>query len=299
MRRAAHSATPVAEAPSLVPRVWWVGVLLGLCAVLAVAAIKGTRLGQEVVAFVCHETPMASSPLCNPDPRQELIDKMGISWSEDNFWAAVRRGDERATELFLKGGMTINSVRLHEVLIHPQVSMKSPLHLIEQLAPNRNTEFCAPVDDATTPSAHDTPSRFAAYADNERASHFVRRFCAGYDIAGALRLRYQAEIDHIKSIEARNSATLERQESCTKALSSSEIANRLAPKDVPYGGCYQPKDIKSELEQEFCQWRLDNVSGASQWHRTVRRFCSTRHRLATADTTMRDRLGRAVLAFSK
>jgi hypothetical protein len=85
---------------------------------IALSPIYGANLAISVQKWGCPKLPwliadtfhcpeVVARPAANTsavDPRSELFKEMGIAWSEENFWSAVKRGDERATLLFLRAG---------------------------------------------------------------------------------------------------------------------------------------------------------------------------------------------------
>jgi hypothetical protein len=142
------------------------------------------------------------------DPRSELFKGMGIVYSEKNFWDAVKGGDDRATVLFLRGGMTIISLGMHEVLIDPQLVAKAPLRRLTEYADGRNNEFCSS-DDEAGPSKlpipnHRTILRFGQYAKNDTAVAFLRSFCKDHDIISSLNRRLAIELEALAATKAAN-----------------------------------------------------------------------------------------------
>jgi hypothetical protein len=102
------------------------------------------------IAFAQYLSPTQSpapTPVEQPkstlDARGHLFKEMGIAWSEENFWSAVKRGDDRAVVLFLSGGMAVSAAGLHEVLTNKDLIKKAPLDKFIELAKNRNGDFCS------------------------------------------------------------------------------------------------------------------------------------------------------------
>jgi len=70
-------------------------------------AISLTAVVVGIVAGLIAVINFAQAPLPITDPRV-LLNGLGTSWSRENFYEALRTGDVRAAEPFLKGGMKIN-----------------------------------------------------------------------------------------------------------------------------------------------------------------------------------------------
>lgn len=286
---------------------------------------KGVRLACSALPqgweenLPCPASKQASLPKADPkqtssDPRRELKDGMGIVWSEENFWKAVARGDERATALFLRDGMTISSQHLHALLSDTLGVTRAALHQLVELGRTRNAEFCSSNDDAgpsTKPvAAHRTVVRFADYAKDERVAQFVRDFCAGPAIVEALSRHLAAESMRVTNAEQTNARNQKSQSACHSRFLTDQAVARY--QDMRRGAAPHAcdrEDIKDDLERGLCLHQFPIVqqtnaygnvlASAVDYEAGVREFCSKAFTVKSFDRTKRDELGIAIAVFAK
>lgn len=253
--------------------------------------------------------PEANVPSTAPslDPRAELFKEMGIAWSEANFWDAVKRGDDRATTLFLRGGMTISSFGLHEVLTDKLFIKKAPLNRFLEIAKRQNREFCSSddTDGKAKVDEHRSTMRFAGYVKNAASTTFVREFCQGSDLATTLRERLAIETKKIEEQERSAALNRKRQLACISRFETDESARRWsAAVKNRMADCLFPNT--DELERGLCKHDFPLLPGWNGWEVNVgnlknidyltgvRDFCRNRFAVRSADTTLRDALAAAV-----
>jgi hypothetical protein len=194
---------------------------------VAIILLDALANSKRVLRFACglvseewQETlPCPGGQRVESDPRKTLLTEMGVAWDEENFWKAVRRGDERAVTLFLKGGMTISSAGLHQVLIERTATRKASLDWLLALASTRNAEFCSWDDADGAPVAADrSVLRFAQYAKDEKALSFVKRFCPNLKVGDALSIRLAGSSKRLQEAASFNERNRKALASCEAAL---------------------------------------------------------------------------------
>lgn len=258
------------------------------------------------------DEPKVRAEQTHSDPRRELKDGMGIDWSEENFWKAVARGDERATALFLRDGMTISSQQLHAVLSDRVGVKRAALHQLVEMGRTRNAEFCSSDDDAGPSSkplaAHRTVLRFADYAKDEQVSQFVQKFCGSSAIVDALNRHLAVESNRVTSVEQVNARNQKSQSECLARFLTDPAFVRY--RDVIRGaasrGCRRD-EIKDELERSLCLHPFPfvqqtnaygNVLGREfHYEPGVRDFCAKKFPVRAVDRSKRDELASAIALF--
>lgn len=207
------------------------------------------------------------------DPR-EALKRMGIAWSEKNFWDAMRSGDDRAVALFLKDNMSISSKELHEVLTDRQLVRKAPLKRLIESAGGRD-EFCSWDEGAAVP-AHRSVLRFAQYAQDEAATNFVKRFCPDLRVADALTARLAQATKRLSELQAANKVNRQAAAECQSNLNGRrflctdadrqdrpalcgavrEYFDTVVCPDGRYGCYWADKPINPRSVAQFCQSRF-------------------------------------------
>lgn len=293
------------------------------CVFLLVSPIYGANVALQVQQWGCPKLPpwfaglilcperervVVRSPEANVpskasvfDPRTELFKEMGIAWSEANFWDAVKRGDSRATELFLRGGMSINSRELHTVLSDVLLTRKASLPTLIKFGVPANEEFCSSDDEGQSPSTtpvHRSVARFAGYAQHEAVLGFVRAFCVGRDIVAPLRKHLSLERQALADIKSSNKQNEGLVRSCESELSASAFDALLKTMNDQIEKAYviycQAPEINAGLPRELCNeiansygetelkeaQKEENIEYTVLWKEWVPSFCKRKYRQA-------------------
>jgi hypothetical protein len=238
---------------------------------------------------------------------------MGISWSEENFWSAIRRGDDRATRLFIKGGMSPSASELHRVLSDPGVgnSVWSLSELISQ-AFHSNEEFCLAADQDGPPgvSAHRAIGRFGEYAKRPAVAEFVREYCKSRNTKAVLENKLVDETKRLSSQRQKQAEEQKQRDSCVFRFDTAAYERwwRELFSNAAIWSCTGQR-FKDDLEKALCQQRMPLKKGlgagdmitlgfdAYDFSAGAREFCRTRFPVRRIDTSLHDGLKSAIGMF--
>lgn len=276
--------------------------IAGTALVLALIIADSLLLSGKVVRLACARVPAewqeslpcpaATAPA--GDPRRVLYTQMGIAWGEPEFWAAVRRGDDEATELFLRGGMTVSASQLHEVLSDGKTVRKAALAPLLANSASRSGEFCSWDKGGI--------ARLVGYAKDDVAARFVRSFCGDQTIAEALGGALRAEVERASELERANARNQRDAGRCID-----DLLRRVGEGEDILRPC-PVRASMTDVERELCVFQhpikalfdaRGSFAGTLDYEPGIRHSCAKNYPVRKVDRTRESELKAALAVFSK
>jgi hypothetical protein len=164
------------------------------------SSVNGPQIGLNNGTISIMQAP---PPITDP---RALLSALGTSWSRENFYEALRTGDDRATELFLKGGMKIDGSTF-SAFVREWFDGKVAAVILA----NRNA-----VDPNACPTLFqvNSPNALALISRSGTSGRFVRSICAIGPIGSDIKTKIDIEQRKLQDAQAMNLTRSSRIQTC-------------------------------------------------------------------------------------